>query len=68
MIPFLDLKGPYLELKEELDEAIARVVSSGWFVGGPEVEAFEAGGLRTLVADAIHAARVRGAELSAAND
>ena len=28
----------------------------------------EAGGLRTLVADAIHAARVRGAELSAAND
>ena len=42
MIPFLDLKGPYLELKEELDEAIARVVSSGWFVGGPEVDAFEA--------------------------
>ena len=32
------------------------------------VEAFEAGGLRTLVADAIHAARLRGAELSAAND
>lgn len=42
MIPFLDLKGPYLELKRELDEAIARVVSSGWFVGGPEVDAFEA--------------------------
>ena len=32
------------------------------------IEAFEAGGLRVLVADAIHAARVRGAELSAAND
>lgn len=32
------------------------------------IETFEAGGLRTLVADAIHAARVRGAELSAAND
>ena len=32
------------------------------------VETFEAGGLRALVADAIHAARVRGAELSAAND
>ena len=32
------------------------------------IEAFEAGGLRTLVAVAIHAARVRGAELSAAND
>jgi pyrroline-5-carboxylate reductase len=32
------------------------------------IETFEAGGLRTLVASAIHAARVRGAELSAAND
>jgi dTDP-4-amino-4,6-dideoxygalactose transaminase len=42
MIPFLDLKAPYLELKQELDDAIARVVSSGWFIGGPEVEAFEA--------------------------
>jgi len=42
MIPFLDLKAPYLELKTELDEAISRVVGSGWFIGGPEVEAFEA--------------------------
>ncbi|HCS13585.1 MAG TPA: erythromycin biosynthesis sensory transduction protein eryC1, partial [Zetaproteobacteria bacterium] len=42
MIPFLDLKAPYLELKHELDEAVARVVSSGWFIGGPEVELFEA--------------------------
>jgi dTDP-4-amino-4,6-dideoxygalactose transaminase len=42
MIPFLDLKAPYLELKEELDEAIARVLGSGWYIGGPEVEAFEA--------------------------
>jgi dTDP-4-amino-4,6-dideoxygalactose transaminase len=42
MIPFLDLKAPYLELKRELDEAIARVVSSGWFIGGGEVEQFEA--------------------------
>lgn len=41
MIPFLDLKAPYLELKKELDEAIARVVSSGWFVGGGEVDQFE---------------------------
>ena len=41
MIPFLDLKAPYLELKQELDEAIARVVSSGWFIGGPEVDQFE---------------------------
>ena len=42
MIPFLDLKAPYLELKEELDKAIARVVSSGWFIGGSEVDQFEA--------------------------
>ena len=42
MIPFLDLKSPYLELKQALDDAIARVVSSGWFIGGPEVDEFEA--------------------------
>ncbi len=42
MIPFLDLKAPYLELKQELDEAIARVISSGWFIGGGEVDQFEA--------------------------
>ena len=42
MIPFLDLKAPYLELKQELDEAIGRVVSSGWFIGGGEVDQFEA--------------------------
>lgn len=32
------------------------------------IDTFEAGGFRTLVASAIHAARVRGAALSAAND
>ena len=42
MIPFLDLKSPYIELKHEIDEAIARVVSSGWFIGGSEVDQFEA--------------------------
>lgn len=42
MIPFLDLKAPYLELKQEIDEAVARVVSSGWFVGGGECDQFEA--------------------------
>jgi dTDP-4-amino-4,6-dideoxygalactose transaminase len=41
MISFLDLKAAYLELKPELDEAIARVTSSGWYVGGAEVEKFE---------------------------
>jgi pyrroline-5-carboxylate reductase len=32
------------------------------------IEAFETGGLRTLVAGAVHAARLRGEALSAAND
>jgi len=42
MIPFLDLKLPYIELKNEIDEAIARVVASGWYIGGVNVESFEA--------------------------
>ena len=42
MIPFLDLKAPHVELREEIDAAIARVLDSGWYILGPEVEAFEA--------------------------
>lgn len=42
MIPFLDLHATYAELKEEIDEAVARSLSSGYYIGGPEVEAFEA--------------------------
>jgi len=41
-IPFNDLSLPYQELKVELDEAYARVMQSGWYVLGKEVEAFEA--------------------------
>jgi dTDP-3-amino-3,4,6-trideoxy-alpha-D-glucose transaminase len=41
VIPFLDLKPAYAELKPELDAAYARVMESGWFVLGKEVEAFE---------------------------
>lgn len=41
MIPFLDLKAPHVELREEIAEAMARVVDSGWYILGPEVEAFE---------------------------
>jgi dTDP-4-amino-4,6-dideoxygalactose transaminase len=40
-VPFLDLKAPYLELKEELDATYHRVMSSGWYVLGQEVESFE---------------------------
>lgn len=41
-IPFLDLRAAYLELKPEIDAAVARVLDSGWYILGPEVEAFEA--------------------------
>ncbi len=39
---FIDLKRQYRRLKEEIDQAVMRVLSSGRFVMGPEVEAFEA--------------------------
>jgi dTDP-4-amino-4,6-dideoxygalactose transaminase len=41
-VPFLDVGAGYRELRTELDEAYARVMSSGRFVLGDEVEAFEA--------------------------
>jgi dTDP-4-amino-4,6-dideoxygalactose transaminase len=41
-IPFLDLGAAYKELKQEVDAAIARVLDSGWYILGPEVDAFEA--------------------------
>ena len=41
MIPFLDLAAPYRELQSEIDAAIARVLASGWYILGPEVETFE---------------------------
>ncbi len=40
-IPFLDLKATYLELQPEIDDAIKRVLDSGWYVLGEEVDAFE---------------------------
>jgi dTDP-4-amino-4,6-dideoxygalactose transaminase len=40
-IPFLDLKAPYLELKEELDAAYQRVMESGHYILGQELEHFE---------------------------
>ena len=40
-VPFLDLRAPYGELKAEFDAAAARVMGSGSFILGGEVEAFE---------------------------
>ena len=41
MIPFLDLGAATRELRADIDAAINRVIGSGWYIGGPEVEAFE---------------------------
>ncbi len=40
-VPFLDLVAAYRELQPQIDAAIARVLTSGHYIGGPEVEAFE---------------------------
>ena len=40
-VPFLDVKSSYLELKEDLDSAYRRVMDSGWYILGGEVEHFE---------------------------
>jgi dTDP-4-amino-4,6-dideoxygalactose transaminase len=41
LIPFLDLKAQYRQIKPEVDAAVARVIDSAQFVLGPEVTAFE---------------------------
>ena len=40
-VPFLDLKAALFELREEIDSAVQRVLESGHYILGPEVEAFE---------------------------
>ncbi len=40
-VPFLDIVKGYQELKPEFDEAYHRVMDSGWFLLGTELEAFE---------------------------
>lgn len=40
-VPFLDLQAAYLELKPEIDNAVQRVLESGWYILGEEVESFE---------------------------
>jgi len=55
-VPFGDLKAHVRALRPEIDAAVARVLDSGWFILGPEGEAFE----RELAAslDARHAVAV----------
>ena len=40
-VPFLDLKAQYHAIKEEIDEAVHRVLKSQHFILGPEVESLE---------------------------
>ena len=40
-IPFFDLKAQYESIRAELDDAALRVMKSGWYILGSEVEAFE---------------------------
>lgn len=40
-VPLLDLSAQYASIREDLDDAVRRVVESQHFVLGPEVEAFE---------------------------
>lgn len=41
-VPFLDLKRLHEEISQPLEVAFKRVLDSGWFITGKEVEAFEA--------------------------
>jgi dTDP-4-amino-4,6-dideoxygalactose transaminase len=42
MIPFLDLKKINAEYQQELKDACSRVIDSGWYIMGKELETFEA--------------------------
>jgi dTDP-4-amino-4,6-dideoxygalactose transaminase len=42
MIPFGDLARQYQSIKQEIDDAVAEVLSRGWYVLGEKVEQFEA--------------------------
>ncbi|MEX0302585.1 MAG: DegT/DnrJ/EryC1/StrS family aminotransferase [Leisingera sp.] len=41
-VPFLDITSAHAEIQDQLDEAVLRVARSGYFILGPEVDAFEA--------------------------
>lgn len=47
-VPFVDLHAQYLTIKDEIDAAIADVISKTAFVRGPHVDAFEESWAQTL--------------------
>ncbi len=50
-VPFLDLKSVYDDIGAEIQAAVSRVISSGWYIGGEEVENFERDFARYCEAD-----------------
>jgi dTDP-3-amino-3,4,6-trideoxy-alpha-D-glucose transaminase len=40
-VPFIDLRAAHEEIGDELEKALARVLDSGWYLLGPELEGFE---------------------------
>ena len=47
-IPFVDLHAQYLSIKDEIDEAIAKVIAESAYIRGRQVEAFEQAWAKTL--------------------
>lgn len=41
-VKFLDLRAAYESIQSEIEAAVLQSLRSGWYIGGPEVEAFEA--------------------------
>ena len=41
MIPLIDLRKQYANIKDDIDAAVARVLERGWYILGEEVTAFE---------------------------
>ena len=56
VVPFLDAGAAYRELQGPIDSAVSRVLASGRYIGGPEVEAFE--GAYAAYCEAGHCAGV----------
>lgn len=51
MIPMVDLKAQYADLRPEIDQALAEVLDSAQFILGPNVKAFEQEAARYLGVD-----------------
>ena len=40
-VPLLDLKAQYTDIRQDVDDAVRRVMESARFIGGPEVTGLE---------------------------